>query len=78
MLVNVCPDDIFRIADHFNTKLGMVMQHSEPECGAEKLVTCLQYQGHSEGSYNQNMIISTLYPKLLVICNQTWFGSTAS
>ena len=34
------------------------MQHHEPECHAEKVVCYLQGQGHSEGSYNQNM---TLY-----------------
>ena len=39
------------------------MQHHEPECHAEKLVQC---QGHSKGFYNQNMIISTISPKLLV------------
>ena len=33
------------------------MQHHEPECHAEKMVLCLQCQGHSEGLYNQNMII---------------------
>ena len=44
----------------------MVMQHYEPEYQAENLVSCLQCQGHSEGIYNQNMIISTLSSKLLV------------
>ena len=52
--------------DHFDTKLGMVMQHHEPECPAEKLVICLQCQGHSEGLYNQNMTVSTISSKLLV------------
>ena len=40
MSVNVCPDDIFWIAEHFATKAGMVMQHHEPECLAGK--KCLQ------------------------------------
>ena len=35
----------------------MVMQHHKPECRAEKLVLCVQCQGHSEGLYNQNMTI---------------------
>ena len=38
MLVNVCLADIFRTAGHFDTKLGMVMQHHEPECQAEIFV----------------------------------------
>ena len=33
---NVCPDDIFSNADHFDTKFGIVMQHHEPEGHAEK------------------------------------------
>ena len=37
----------------FVTKPGMVMQHHKPECHAEKLVYCVQCQGHSKGSYNQ-------------------------
>ena len=31
MSVNVCPNDIFWITEHFVTKFGMVMQHHEPE-----------------------------------------------
>ena len=37
MLVNDCPDDIFWMTEHFVSKLGMVMQHHEPECHLEKL-----------------------------------------
>ena len=33
----------------------MPMQHHKPECHAEKLVHCVQFQGHSKGLYNQNM-----------------------
>ena len=29
-------DDIFWTTEHFVTKLGMVVQHREPECHAEK------------------------------------------
>ena len=65
MLVNVCPDDMFWTADHFDTKLGMVMQHHKAESHA-KTNSCLQCQGHSEGLYDQNMIISTISCKLLV------------
>ena len=66
MLVNVCPDDIFWTADHFVPKLGMVMKHHEPKCQAEKLVQCLQCQGHNEGLHNRNKTISTMSSKLLV------------
>ena len=36
MPVNVCPDNIFWTSEHFITKLGMVMQHHEPECHVGK------------------------------------------
>ena len=65
MLVNVCLD-IFWTTGHFVTKPGMVMQCHKPECHAEKLVHCVQCQGHSEGLYNQNMTISVVSSKLLV------------
>ena len=61
MLVNVCLDDIFRTTEHFVTKPGMVIQHYKPKHHAEKLVHCVQYQGYSEGSYNQNMTISVAF-----------------
>ena len=66
MLINVFPHDIFWTTGHFVSKSGMVMQHHKPECHAEKLVHCVQYQGHSEGLYNQNMTISVVSFKLLV------------
>ena len=76
MSVNVCPDDIFCTTEHFATKLGMFMQYHEPECHAEKLVHCLQCQGHSKCLYNQNMTISLVSSNVCLVCNQTWFGST--
>ena len=66
MLVIVCPEDIFWTTEYFVTKPGMPMQHHKPEYHAEKLVHCVQCQGHSEGLYNQNMIISAVSSKLLV------------
>ena len=36
MSVTVCQDDIFRTTEYSVTKLGMVMQHHEPGCLAEK------------------------------------------
>ena len=41
------------------------MQHHDQESHAEKLVLCLQCQGHSVGIYDQNMSIFTLSSKLL-------------
>ena len=66
MLVNVCPDNIFWTTEHVITKPGMVMQHHKPECLAEKLLHCIQCQGHSESWYNQNTTISVVSSKLLV------------
>ena len=40
MPMYVCPDDIFWTAEHFVTKLGMVMQHHKQECHLEE--NCLQ------------------------------------
>ena len=51
MPVNVCPDDIFWTQEHFVTKPGMVMHLHKPECHAEKIVQCVQCQGHSEGLF---------------------------
>ena len=42
MSVNVCPDDIFWIAEPFTTRLGMVMHHFEPDCLSKRLVCCLK------------------------------------
>ena len=42
------------------------MQHHKPKCHAEKMVHCVQWQGHSEGLHKQNMTISVVSSKLLV------------
>ena len=34
--VDVCLGNSFRTIEHFVIKLGMVMQHHEPECCAQK------------------------------------------
>ena len=44
----------------------MVMQHHKPECHAEKLVHCVQCQGHTEALYDQNETISVVSYKMLV------------
>ena len=66
MLVNVCPDNIFWTTLHFVAKPGMIMQHHKPKCHAEKMVHCVQCQGHSEVLYDQNMINSVVSSKQLV------------
>ena len=61
MSVNVCPGNIFLTTEHFVTKLGVVMQHHESECEAEKkILHCLQCQGHSKGIYDPNLTISIM------------------
>ena len=60
-------NDIFWITEHFVTKFGMLMQHHELECHAEFCCCCyLQGQGHSEGFYDQNMTLSTIFSELLI------------
>ena len=50
----------------------MVMQHHEPEFPAEKLIHCVQCQGHSKGLYNQNMTFSAISSKLLICLQPNW------
>ena len=45
---------------NIGTKPGVVMQHHKPECHAEKLVDCVQCQGHRKGLYNQNVTVSVV------------------
>ena len=67
MSVNVFLDDIFRTAEHFVTKLSMVMQHHEPECHAGKKNVCSpQGQGHSKDLCDQNMTLFTISSELLI------------
>ena len=67
MLVNVCPDDIFGIAELFVAKFGMVMQQHEPECRTD-FFECgfFQGQGQSKGSHEQNMTLYTIFSELLI------------
>ena len=80
MLVNICPDHIFWTPERFVAKPGMDMDQHEPECHAEKLVHCVQCQGHSMGLYDQNMTISVVSSKLLVHLqpNLVWWYSIIS
>ena len=67
--VNVHLDNISSTAEPFVTKFGMVMMmhHHGPECHAKRLVCCFQGQGHSKGSYDQNMTVSTVSSELLIL-----------
>ena len=70
MSVNDCAVGIFCITEHFVTKLGMFMKHHEPECHAEKLVHCLQCQGHSKDTKIQRQ----LFASDMKMCTQICFG----
>ena len=67
MSMNLCPDNIFSTAEHFLIEFGMRRHHYELECHAEKLLCYLHCQSHSEGSYDQNITVSTLSLELLTI-----------
>ena len=73
----MCLDDIFWITEHLVAKFDMVMQHHEPECHAGIKVCCcyVQGQGHSEGSYDQNMTLSTVFSELVILWhpNLVWW-----
>ena len=60
--MNVHLNDISSAAEPSVTKLGMMMiQHHGPKSHARGLVSCLQVQGHSEGSFDQ-ICLSLPYP----------------
>ena len=63
MSVNVFLDDILGTTENFVAKLGLEMQHHEPESCEKNWFT---HQGHSEGLYTQNLTFSALSSKLLV------------
>ena len=54
----------------------MVMHHHEPDCLPKKFICCLQGQGQSEWSYNQNIYsFSNLSSELLILLqpNLVWW-----
>ena len=55
-----------------------MVYYREVECHEQKLVHYLQCQGHSKGSYNQNMVFYLSVLNFWSVCKQTWFDSTAS
>ena len=64
--VQLYPDDIFWTAQPFITKLSMVVHHWL-ECHMKEMGCYRQGQGHSEGLYNQNMTVSTISSKLMIL-----------
>ena len=49
--------------------VDIVMQHHKSH--ADKVVHCIQCQGHSKGLSNQNTTTSVVSSKLHAVCNQT-------
>ena len=45
----------------FTTKLSMVVHQCESDCLPKRLVCCLQGQGHSERSFNQNITFQYIF-----------------
>ena len=45
----------------------MVMHHHETEHLSKRLVCYFQGQGHSKGSYDQNVKVSTILAELLIL-----------
>ena len=68
--VNVQLDDISSAFEPSITILGMVRQHHGPKCHARRLVSCLQVQGHSEGSFDQMWLFLPHLLNCWSFCNQ--------
>ena len=67
MSVNVCLDDIFWTAEHFVTKLGMVIQHCDPDCHAEKeLSAVFKVKVMASAHYDQKMDLPAITSELLI------------
>ena len=66
---------IFWTTQPFGTKLGEVMQCHELEYHPKRLVCYLEGQSHSDGSYDQNMRVSAISFKLLILSqpNLVWW-----
>ena len=67
MSLNICSDKIFLTAKHFVAKLGTVMHCHEPYYRGERLVYCLQGQGQSMGTCDQNMTAAAISFNLLIL-----------
>ena len=69
--VNVHLNDISSAAEPSVTKLAMVMQHHGPKY-ARRLVSCLQVQGHSGGSFDQIWLFLSYLLNCWSFCSQIW------
>ena len=63
----LCPENICGTSQPFKTKLGMGVHHHEPECDAQKMICCLQGQGHSEGWCDENMTVCVVCSELPIL-----------
>ena len=71
ILVNVHLNDISSVAEPSVTQLGMVMQRNGPKYNATRLVSCLQVQHHSEGSFDQIWLFPPYLLNCWSFCKQT-------
>ena len=64
----------------FLTKLDMMVSYHEEMCPAEKLVHCLQCQGHSEDSKCQSVFVWMISsePQYILLPNLIWWCSIMS
>ena len=74
MSVNVCLDNIFWITEHFVSKFG----NDEPVMWTFCCCCYLQGRGHSKGSYDQNMTLSTILSELSVSWQPNLVDDTSS
>ena len=65
MWVNVCLNDAFWTTEHFVTKLGMVVQHHEPECHVEKQLGVMKVVRSQSGICQKPLLASSLLKILL-------------
>ena len=70
--VNIHLNDISSAVEPSVTKLGKVKQHHGPNYHARRLVSCLQGQGHSEGSFNQIWLFLPYLLNCWSFCKQIW------
>ena len=56
----------------------MVVHPHALECYVKRLVCYLQGKSHNEGSYYQNVTVSTVFYELQILCDQTYSDGTSS
>ena len=66
MSVNVCPDDIFLTAEHFVTKLVIVVHHYELECTQNYWFAIFKVKVTAR-AHMIKMTVSTISSELLIL-----------